>query len=553
MATTHIFRRGGAWWFVRGMPRDLHARFGSSHVRRSLRTADHRLARRRAARMTVAMDDWAEAVRKAIEDDPEQPDRALLLRILDEAMELAEGEASLGRLRQEASELRSATVELVASRDMAKQTGEVIRRTSEVIGRVTPIIGNYKEKAVRLRELEVRHAPSDEIAALRREMAEQMLSMRSLVLNAHKERWSESRLSELLPAYLEAKAKTLKNSKHLSTLGPRIELFIQTVGDKPVRDYERTDIETFRDLLDQTPSRWESRFKTRVISEAIAANAKRLRPHPAMEPKTIDDGYLSHIKNCFSWLETTRKIERNPGTGVVSGRTDPQQRPDEGRLPFSPAALSKYFAYAAKSRSRVSPDYWLPLLALYTGARLNELCQIEPQRIIERDGIWFIDLLTIYDQNEIDRLPEAERLKLKSAAARREIPLHDDVVSAGFLDFVHGRRERGGRLFPTLKADGFGYFSAAISKRLNHDVERACAKSARVSFYSLRHNFRDALTNASVPDRTADRVMGHVIQGAQANYGSPHLEVAEVEAVRRISFPGVDIEPYLSRAKKASA
>nr|WP_029002470.1 site-specific integrase [Azorhizobium doebereinerae] len=496
--------------------------------------------------MTVAMDDWAEAVRKAIEDDPEQPDRALLLRLLGEAMERAESEAPLGRLRQEASELRSATAELVASREMARSTGEVI-------GRVTPIIGNYKEKAVRLRELEAKRAPSDEIAALRREMTEQMLSMRSLVINAHKERWSESRLSELLPAYLEAKAKTLKNSKHLSTLGPRIELFIQTVGDKPVRDYERADIETFRDLLDQTPSRWEARFRTKVISEAVAANAKRLRPHPAMEPKTIDDGYLSHIKNCFSWLETTRKIERNPGTGVVSGRTDPQQRPDEGRLPFSPAALSKYLAYAAQSRSRVSPDYWLPLLALYTGARLNELCQIEPQRIVERDGIWLIDLLTIYDRNEIDRLPEAERLKLKSAAARREIPLHDNVVSAGFLDFVHAGRERGGRLFPKLKADEFGYFSAAISKRLNLDIERAGAKSARVSFYSLRHNFRDALTNASVPDRTADRVMGHVIQGAQANYGSPLLEVAEIEAIRRIAFPQVDIAPYLSRARGGAA
>ncbi len=545
MATTHIFRRGGVWWYARGMPRQFHARFGASHVRRSLRTADHRLARRRAARMTVAMDDWEEAVRQAMEDDPQQPDRALLLRMFDEAMELAESEASVARIRQQVSDLKTATAEFVAAREM----GERIREAAK---RAAPLAEKIKKQTAQLRDMKAQPIPSGDLAEFRRQMAVDMAALKSIVLNAHKERWSADLLSELLPAYLEAKAKTLKNSKHLSTLGPRIELFIQTVGDKPVRDYERADVETFRDLLDQTPSRWEARFRTKVISEAIAANAKRLHPHPVMEAKTIDDGYLSHIKNFFSWLETTRKIEKNPGTGVVSNRTDPQQRPDEGRMPFTPAALSKYLAYVAESRSRVSPDYWLPMLALYTGARLNELCQIEPQRIVEREGIWFVDLLTIYDRNEVDRLPEAERLKLKSAAARREIPLHDHVIAAGFLDFVFARRERVGRLFPKLKADEFGYYSGAISKRLNLDIERAGAKSARVSFYSLRHNFRDALTNASVPDRTADRVMGHVIQGAQAHYGSPHLEVAEIEAIRRISFPGVEIEPYLSRPTVAS-
>ncbi|WP_062222536.1 hypothetical protein [Aureimonas sp. D3] len=66
-----------------------------------------------------------------------------------------------------------------------------------------------------------------------------------------------------------------------------------------------------------------------------------------------------------------------------------------------------------------------------------------------------------------------------------------------------------------------------------------------MSFYSLRHNFRSALRNARVPDLTADRVMGHIIPGAQGHYGDPHLEPAEIEDVRRITFPGVDITPYL--------
>ncbi|SMD03608.1 hypothetical protein SAMN06297251_1202 [Fulvimarina manganoxydans] len=41
--------------------------------------------------MTVAMDDWMAAVRHAIDDDPDQPDRALLSRLLDDALSLEDG------------------------------------------------------------------------------------------------------------------------------------------------------------------------------------------------------------------------------------------------------------------------------------------------------------------------------------------------------------------------------------------------------------------------------------------------------------------------------
>ncbi|WP_332123062.1 hypothetical protein, partial [Azorhizobium caulinodans] len=209
------------------------------------------------------MDDWAESVRKAIETDPEQPDRALLLYMLDQAMELAESESSVARTRQQIAELRAATAELVAAREMGA-------RIREATQRVAPLVERIKTQSALLRAMKTQRVPSGDFEEFRRQMAEDMATLRSLVRNAHQERWSAERLSELLPVYLEAKAKTLRNSKHLSTLGPRIGLFIQTVGDKPVRDYERADLETFRDLLDQTPSRWEARFRTKVISEAIA-------------------------------------------------------------------------------------------------------------------------------------------------------------------------------------------------------------------------------------------------------------------------------------------
>ncbi|WP_420537542.1 DUF6538 domain-containing protein [Fulvimarina manganoxydans] len=55
MARTYTSRRGGMWWFTRAMPRALLGGFGYCHVRRSLRTSEFGVAKRRAARITVAI------------------------------------------------------------------------------------------------------------------------------------------------------------------------------------------------------------------------------------------------------------------------------------------------------------------------------------------------------------------------------------------------------------------------------------------------------------------------------------------------------------------
>lgn len=240
MATTQLSRRGGVWWFTRAMPRDLRQGFGNSHVRRSLRTAELAVARRRAARMTVAVDEWAQVVRDAIGADPDQPDRALLSRLLDDALSMEEGAATAAKLRQRAADLRAATAELAS----VTATGDQIRETT---ARALPVVrgmaDDIRAKAARLADLEARHAPSDAIAALRAEFVESMADMRDTVLGAHRERWSAESLTAWLPRYLEFKANKLKDSKHLDTLRPRIELFARTVGDLPVRDYERRHFE----------------------------------------------------------------------------------------------------------------------------------------------------------------------------------------------------------------------------------------------------------------------------------------------------------------------
>nr|WP_244601369.1 MULTISPECIES: site-specific integrase [Rhodopseudomonas] len=497
------------------------------------------------------MDQWSDAVRQAHADDPDQPDRALLLRMLDDAMGLAEGQQAIMKARRQADAIQAAVTDYKSKVETLGQLSGIADRISAISDRVA---------ALRAAPAKAR---SNEFADLRAVFMNEFGKLRDDVQNVHKNQWSSDLLSTKVEAYVAAKAKDLGGTKHVSTIGPRIQNFIQTIGDKPLREYTRQDFERYRDILDRTPKRAYDRFKTYDLAVATEQNEKRLRPFDVIDDKTVDDDYLTPVKTFFTHLVRHSLIPANPAVGIVSTRTRESrrtERPDEGRLAFTSDQISAYFRYIVRTRSRATEDYWLPILALYTGARLNELCQIEPRRIVMHNRRWHIDLLTVYDRDEIERAVKGlkpkdkavARLKLKTASARRQIPIHDDLISAGFIDLVEERREHPKfvRLFPRLRTDRYGYYSSAVGKRLNRDLQRAGAKTAATSFYSLRHNFSAALSRALTPDRTKDRIMGHLIDGAQGHYNNPKLEDFETAVIERVDFPGVDISPYLSRKKR---
>lgn len=64
-------------------------------------------------------------------------------------------------------------------------------------------------------------------------------------------------------------------------------------------------------------------------------------------------------------------------------------------------------------------------MGLYTGARLNEICQLQFDDIQEEDGIKFISI------NENDGK------HVKTKAGIRKIPIHQELIKLGFWEFVN--------------------------------------------------------------------------------------------------------------------
>ncbi|SER31225.1 Phage integrase family protein [Faunimonas pinastri] len=503
--------------------------------------------------MAVEMESWEEMLAAAQLEDPEHPERVLNRKMRQTALEVIEQEREIADICVRTAELKG----LIAHGRDVDAMGRLIR---EKLGPATAELSIVSSILQKLPEfLRQKEASAPDFPATLVEL-EQRLSVQ--IQNAHRTRWSGRLLSDAVNDFLEWKTADLgPGSKHATVYPTKLKLFYLTVGDKPLRDYSAGDVEGFRDLLDRTPAHALQKHGAMTdlksaVAIADAENERRERKGaPAVnviKPGTVDDAYLSPVKTMFEFFKNRGMIEINPARGIVSRRTreaNRYERDDESRLPFNVEQINLIFQLFARF-SPASEMYWLPVLALYTGARLNELCQLTAEHVRLHNQRFHLDLLT-----ETESRLRPKRLKLKSAAARRLVPIHDELIRIGFLDFVELRRKGGGRLFQNLEADQWGYYSGAVGKRLNRGIHKLKIRGPDYTFYSFRHCFSAACTRAAVPDRTKDRLMGHKIQGAQGYYGSPKPEPEESAVIDHLSFPGVDLSPYLqdkpSKQKKA--
>jgi integrase len=214
-------------------------------------------------------------------------------------------------------------------------------------------------------------------------------------------------------------------------------------------------------------------------------------------------GKLTWIKSLLNFAsDDLELIPRNPWRGIEVRYSQASNRRN-----WSDSEISTLLS-ALKSPNKspltrhvgagAEAAYWLPMLAMYTGARLSELAQLTPSDLVEEpDGYW----LNITDK--------AEHQKLKSVAAKRKIPIHQALVDAGFLSYAMAQAKAGHEnmwpLLPMRQDKAGGYFSNWFGRYLKS------LGMTDLDFHSFRHTFRSKLVMANVPEAVIDQIMGHSV------------------------------------------
>lgn len=342
--------------------------------------------------------------------------------------------------------------------------------------------------------------------------AEQANALFSKMTEAHKQGLLD-RFSEVMPssrsgttleaamnAYLAEKASTLRPPTLLKTKGVLRE-FIARAGNIDLALIVSATVKEFKDAQ---------------------LEAKR-------KPTTINDK-LSILNNFFGYCVGNKLVRmENPVSGLfikgaenVAESYDPFNL-DEVKLIFQPKL------YLKKMRK---PDfYWGPLVALFTGARAEEIANLEVKHVDNNFGVWFIHIV-----------------KGKTKNAIRRVPLHQKLIDLGFIEYVEWVRKQGhSQIFPHLKSGKNG-FKKNMCRMFGVylDLPQVNIVHPRKVFHSFRHTVITMLTSKGVSDGIKKALVGHdseTVETAHDDY--IHIEELTLDglrtAINRLDYPGLDI------------
>lgn len=299
-----------------------------------------------------------------------------------------------------------------------------------------------------------------------------------------------SKLSNCIDLYLSIKKQDKLSDKVLQRYKSRLELLLKILKDKDINSYNRDDALSFKQQLVQLPPNINNNplYKDKSIKQIIAMKPKPLGTHSINDTFKVVSGF-------FDWLVLNEKANKNSFTKL---RIKVEGKVNEQRKAFTKSDLIKIFSNDSfKKRPKESWHYWLPILGLYTGARINELCQLYKEDIKKIDGIWCINFNA-----------EKEDQKLKTKSSWRTIPIHKKLIDLGFIDYIN---DCDGHIFPTLKylpEDGYGkypskWFSIQRDKMLSPE------ERDKKTFHSLRHTVANEFKQMGVEYSPASYILGH--------------------------------------------
>jgi integrase len=255
--------------------------------------------------------------------------------------------------------------------------------------------------------------------------------------------------------------------------------------------------ELIKAYLAENGNRWCAREYTRINSSlgflpkgvitrqiAIELKASLLKVKTA----TTFNRYLKYFNSLYRWiLANNALITENPFEGLKV--IERKKNISEGRKAYTPAQLKELFKLA-DSYGKEDRRYWLIMIGRFTGARMNEICQLKPEDITSE---------VIHIRGEV----------LKTENAKRSIPTHPKLIELGILDWIAKCEKE--RLFHEWRVVKGSYSHGASRwfSRNNPFKSNVKGENAEVDFHSLRHTVATELKNAGVASQYAAQILGH--------------------------------------------
>ena len=312
-------------------------------------------------------------------------------------------------------------------------------------------------------------------------------------------------IEEAVEKYIDFKTNGPKPwaSSSQKDIPPQVRQFAEIVGkDKLIGDLNRDDMRLYWDSMMKLPSRRMTKpYRDKTLKQLLRMN---IPEGERLSPKTLDTRF-TNIKTFMNWAEDEGCFDKARPLNKVLIAPDPEPTAPK-RTTFDQSDLEQIFHPDRYGKGKLFTKpwhYWMPLLALFTGARAEELAQLYTSDIKQIGGVWVIDINEIGDK------------RVKTKAGRRRVPLHPFIISLDFLEFVEwAKRQKGEQLFKELKIrKSSGNRSGAVSQWFTR-YRRTCGVGAMdgvssLTFHSFRHTVITWCKHHDINRDKYKEVVGH--------------------------------------------
>lgn len=430
----YLQRRGHQYFFRIAVPNDLRPALGWREVTRTLRTSDRKLAvplaleyaaraKRTFATLRAEMasnNNYSDEFLSEVLSDVEEEERQRVKQVNDRKLQEIVAEAKTKLQLEELAERYEAEL------DHQRATFHAQLKQANLEAQ-----NNALKAAIAVQ----RYAPSPS-PILQGENSLQPLPDASI-----------PKLKDVVDRFLD-KYQQDKKPAMFKKHKPVLSMLLDVVGNKPITALRQADLNDFFDLLGLLPPRWADECRKRSLSIRELAE---LEFDITIGPKTFEDTYIASIR---PFLKAAKKDWQDQGfpLGLTTEGieyTGDREEDESKQRALKPGELARLFQGPEMNAFASSPEtaqyFWLPHIGLFTGARVNEICQINPQSDVLQDeatGIWYLWITT-----ETPADPRV-RKSVKTGEARK-VPIHKKLIELGFLSYVERIKRNGAKLlFP---------------------------------------------------------------------------------------------------------
>lgn len=342
-------------------------------------------------------------------------------------------------------------------------------------------------------------------------------------------------IRELAAQLLDAKSWTVQNRESMALT---VRRWIELHGDLPVAKWERRHLDQFDKTLCEFPL--TTRPDVRKLTILKAVEKAKLDKLPLISFK-VRDRYATHMKNLTKYaLNGAGLIQADPFAGYQPRKV--KEKFSEQKITttaYTPKQVGAVLDHCAATYDTDVIDYWLPILAAFTGARREELGQLLVKDVYTEGNF---QVISITDNDPAQKIKNKHSLRLT--------PLPSAVVVAGFLDFVERRRQAGGHFLfledvekrKVARAEVEQDTRGRLTERYGHRFARKVRNKLGLqlpglNFHSFRHSWADAARSAKIDPEIRRLIAGRLDgeDATEAGYGGSELLADKLEALEAVA------------------